>query len=217
MWITSHKHHLMNIERVRRYIASSDEFGMCHTGLEDIDNVLQFFVKACELWGCVLGQEVVNTFDTLPFKDWLHGNNTGRLVAAVGRKNWGVKFSIFCWLLWKLRCSMVLDGDFVERESVLNQGNCLMLECKAVFSASGLVPAATSHLEQRWEGPQSGWIKGNVDAMRSGQVRICHVCRSRNGVVDKLVSLGRHSMRYGRIFAVPPGPMAVLFAMEHQC
>ncbi|KAK8512435.1 hypothetical protein V6N12_075014 [Hibiscus sabdariffa] len=73
-------------------------------------------------------QEVANQLATLPLDEWLHGNITGSLVAAVGGVDWGMRFSIFCWLLWKVMCSMVLDGDYVERESVFNQGNRLILE-----------------------------------------------------------------------------------------
>ncbi|KAK9022615.1 hypothetical protein V6N11_002862 [Hibiscus sabdariffa] len=46
-----HKRHLMNVEHVRRHLALSDECGICHNGSEDIDHVLWFCIKACELLG----------------------------------------------------------------------------------------------------------------------------------------------------------------------
>ncbi|KAK8484557.1 hypothetical protein V6N11_028874 [Hibiscus sabdariffa] len=34
----------------------------------------------------------------------------------------GMRFAIWCWLLWKLRCSMIFDDDFSEREDLLHRG-----------------------------------------------------------------------------------------------
>ncbi|KAK8553709.1 hypothetical protein V6N12_030693 [Hibiscus sabdariffa] len=145
--------------------------------------------RARDLWRSVLGQEVASTLDSLPFDDWLHGNFSGRLAAVAGRKDWGMEFSIYCWQLWKLRCSMILDGDFVERESVVDRGHRLILECKATFSTSVRGPVVTSNPEQRW---------------------------SRNGAADKLASLGWHAMPQGSLLVVPPGPVVVLVAADQQ-
>ncbi|KAK8560390.1 hypothetical protein V6N13_082833 [Hibiscus sabdariffa] len=43
--------------------------------------------------------------------------------------DWGMRFSIWCWLLWKLRCCIVLDDEFSEREGVLDIGYRLIVEC----------------------------------------------------------------------------------------
>ncbi|KAK9008795.1 hypothetical protein V6N11_080273 [Hibiscus sabdariffa] len=181
MWITALRRHLTNVERVRRHIASSDVCSLCHGGPKDIDHVLRFCTKACELWRCVLGQEVANNFD-----EWLHGNITRSLVANVERGEWGMRFSVFCWLLWKRRCSMVLDGDFVERESVLDRGNHFILECKAAYSQLHSVPMAVHRREQWWEGPQRGWVKGNVDAavnVNDGRAAVGGVFRDESGEI----------------------------------
>ncbi|KAK8632256.1 hypothetical protein V6N13_072651 [Hibiscus sabdariffa] len=189
MWITAHRCHLTNVERVRRHIASSDICGICHNDSEYVDHILRRCAKARDLWRSVLGQEVASTLDSLPFDDWLHGNFSGRLAAVAGRKDWGMEFSIYCWQLWKLRCSMILDGDFVERESVVDRGHRLILECKATFSTSVRGPVVTSNPEQRW---------------------------SRNGAADKLASLGWHAMPQGSLLVVPPGPVVVLVAADQQ-
>ncbi|KAK8553841.1 hypothetical protein V6N12_030823 [Hibiscus sabdariffa] len=49
------------------------------------------------------------------------------------------------------------------------------------------------------------------------EVRVCQVCRERNGVADKLASLGRKHTLQGRGFVVPPGPVVVIVAEEHEC
>ncbi|KAK8557047.1 hypothetical protein V6N13_075350 [Hibiscus sabdariffa] len=50
----------------------------------------------------------------------------GRKIAALrwggSSSNWGMRFAIWCWLLWKLRCSMIFDDDFSEREDLLHRG-----------------------------------------------------------------------------------------------
>ncbi|KAK9042360.1 hypothetical protein V6N11_017437 [Hibiscus sabdariffa] len=132
---------------VLEYMAATPP-SLCHGGPEDINHVLRFCTKACELWKCVLGQEVANKFDALPFEAWLHGNINGSLVANAERGQWGMRFSIFCWLLWKLRCSMILDGEYVERESVLDRGTRFIMECKAVYSPLRSLFTAVPRCEQ---------------------------------------------------------------------
>ncbi|KAK8673256.1 hypothetical protein V6N13_111605 [Hibiscus sabdariffa] len=150
LWITVHHRLLTNVERVRRHIASSDMCGLCFRGPEDIDHVLRHCEKANELWRNVLGHEVAASLSSLSFEDWLHGNISGSLPAIIGRTDWDMEFAIYCWLLWKLRCSMVLDLSFVERESVWDRGRRLLVECQAVFAASVRGPAAGSSAETRW-------------------------------------------------------------------
>ncbi|KAK8527169.1 hypothetical protein V6N12_054393 [Hibiscus sabdariffa] len=51
---------------------------------------------------------------------------------------------------------------------------------------------------------------------RDWQICINHVCKDRNGVVDKIASLGRHQTMEGVVFVVPPSAMEVLVADEKQ-
>ncbi|KAK9012817.1 hypothetical protein V6N11_040850 [Hibiscus sabdariffa] len=83
----------------------------------------------------------MNQLTTLLFDEWLHGNIIGSLVAAARGVDWGMRFAIFCWLLWKVRCSTVLDGDYVERESMLDRGNVdasFCAYCRALGVCDGL-------------------------------------------------------------------------------
>ncbi|KAK8560817.1 hypothetical protein V6N13_026252 [Hibiscus sabdariffa] len=155
-------------------------------------------------------REVADSLSSLSFEEWLHGNISGRLPAIISRKDWGMEFAIYCWLLWKLRCSMVLDPSFVERESVWERGRRLLVECQAVFAAAVRDPAALSISAKRWIGPQRGWIKGNVDAAVSIGDGSC------NGVADKLAKHGQKASLQGLLFAVPPGPVALVVVAEQQ-
>ncbi|KAK8998243.1 hypothetical protein V6N11_083634 [Hibiscus sabdariffa] len=121
--------------------------------------------------------------------------------------DWGMKFSIFCWLPWKLRCSMVLDGDYVKRETgfrhiVLETDN---KEVASICNGSSSTLARSALV----------WTIHDLQ-QRCWQVRVSHVCRVRNGVDDKLDSLGRQHIQQGRIFVVLPGPVAMLVAEEQQ-
>ncbi|KAK8649249.1 hypothetical protein V6N13_129982 [Hibiscus sabdariffa] len=172
MWITAHQRHLTNVERVRRHMASSGK----------------------SLWRSVLGPVAAGSLDLLSFDDWLHGNISGRLAEVGGRKDWAMEFSIFCWLLWKLRCSMVLDSGFVECESVLDRGRRFMLDCRTAFAATLRAPPTTAVSVQRWEGPQSGWVKCNVDATGSMLV-------APPGRVASLVAADQQRWEEGRVVA----------------
>ncbi|KAK8480603.1 hypothetical protein V6N11_013716 [Hibiscus sabdariffa] len=54
-----------------------------------------------------------------------------------------------CLLGQEVRCSMVLDGDYVERESVLDRGSRLIIECESTFSATVLCSINASRFEQQ--------------------------------------------------------------------
>ncbi|KAK8626107.1 hypothetical protein V6N13_133759 [Hibiscus sabdariffa] len=89
------------------------------------------------------------------FKDKLVGSK-GALDPVVARS-------------FKLRCSLVLDLNFVERGSVWDRGWRLFLECKAINAAAVRGPAVELNTETRWISPPRGKIKCNVDASGSMQ------------------------------------------------
>ncbi|KAK8627424.1 hypothetical protein V6N13_135036 [Hibiscus sabdariffa] len=80
-----------------------------------------------------------------------------------GRMKWGACFSVWCWLLWKFRCSRVLDEDFIEREGIYDRGCRLLVECESTFGVT-VAPVREMHRRQCWVGPARGWVKLNVDA-----------------------------------------------------
>ncbi|KAK8671562.1 hypothetical protein V6N13_038155 [Hibiscus sabdariffa] len=128
-----------------------------------------------------------------------------------GRVDWNVCFSIYCWLLWKSRCSKVLDVDHVERESILERGNRLVDDCGIAFGVQQQrLPTETSYTQQ-WGGSRRGWIMGNVDAAvnpSDGSVAVGGVFRDdsgeKNEVADKLACLGKQQSLKGVMFVVPP-------------
>ncbi|KAK8981341.1 hypothetical protein V6N11_060013 [Hibiscus sabdariffa] len=122
--------------------------------------------------------------------------------------NWGMKFSIWCWLLWKECCSMVLDEEYSERDGVCDKGRRLIAECERTYrlvleidnkeverilhrssstlATSALVVAILDWLQKDWE------------------VSVRHINRERNGVADSLATMGRDHGLHGSVFMIPP-------------
>ncbi|KAK8997321.1 hypothetical protein V6N11_020802 [Hibiscus sabdariffa] len=134
--------------------------------------------KAQALWLQVLGAASIGgEFFTQPFELWLMNNLFLSTSWGGSGSNWGMRFAIWCWLLWKLRCSMIFDDDFSEREDLLHRGLRLIIECERVFGMT--VPARVTEVRTpvRWE---------------------------RNGVADSLAAMGRLHGRSGVGFISPP-------------
>ncbi|KAK9015955.1 hypothetical protein V6N11_007042 [Hibiscus sabdariffa] len=91
-------------------------------------------------------------------------------------------FSVFCWLLWKRRRSMVLDADFVERECVLDRGNRFIEECRAAYSQLLSVPMAVQRRGQWWEGPQRGCVKGFARSIGRSSVIVAELWAISDGL-----------------------------------
>ncbi|KAK9020510.1 hypothetical protein V6N11_010533 [Hibiscus sabdariffa] len=180
MWITVHRRHLTNAER------------------------------ASILWRCVLGQEVVNRFDALPFDVWLHGNITDRLFNGVARDDWSMRFSVYCWLLWKRRCSIVLDTDFIERESVLDWATRFIEDCNIAYNPLRTAPTVVQRPVRSWEGPPHGWVKGNVDAavnVSNGRAAVGGVFRDADGTWLQGFArfIGRSSVLVAELWTIKEG------------
>ncbi|KAK8608963.1 hypothetical protein V6N13_025272 [Hibiscus sabdariffa] len=109
MWLAAHQAHLNNVERVRCHLATSDECALCHGGSEDMDHILRSCAFARDFWGSVLSTWSVSQFFLLPFEAWLVANIDNRLPVGDGGADWNVRFSIYCWFLWKSRCNILLD------------------------------------------------------------------------------------------------------------
>ncbi|KAK9028711.1 hypothetical protein V6N11_025860 [Hibiscus sabdariffa] len=117
-------------------------------GLEDIDHVLRFCSRARDHWMVVLSVEAADRFFSMPFDVWLQDNLHGSSGGKTSNEDWSMRFSIYCWLLWKRRCSMIFDPDYIDRESVLDKGSKLILECETVFVSSQLTPNHVSRDEE---------------------------------------------------------------------
>ncbi|KAK9027963.1 hypothetical protein V6N11_067780 [Hibiscus sabdariffa] len=111
-----------------------------------------------------------------------------------------MRFSIFCWLLWKARCSEILGDNRAACESLLVRGQQLIDECERVFAPTPTMSFSEMSSVVLWTGPDAGWVKGNVDAV----VKPMEECAAIGG-------LPRHALNWnGSLFAVPPGIVVVM-------
>ncbi|KAK8624170.1 hypothetical protein V6N13_065523 [Hibiscus sabdariffa] len=77
---------------------------------------------AHDLWAKLVKLDALNRFFTSPFDDWLKENIRVKSHPASTTVDWSVRFSIFCWLLWKARCSEILGDRRSARESIFVRG-----------------------------------------------------------------------------------------------
>ncbi|KAK9034259.1 hypothetical protein V6N11_050432 [Hibiscus sabdariffa] len=169
------------------------------------------------LWLRVLGDaHTGGGFFEQPFEAWLQNNLSSIASWQRSGLDWGMCFSIWCWLLWKLRCSMVFDAEFSERDGVLNRVYRLIVECERMFRMTGSERFKEARTRLGWIGPARGWVKLNVDAAVSSsdgrasisedwEVVVRHISRERNGMADSLAAMGRDHGRSGVVFVTPPG------------
>ncbi|KAK8994803.1 hypothetical protein V6N11_045872 [Hibiscus sabdariffa] len=209
---------------------------ICHNGAEDIEHVLRKCPKAHELWSKVLCPKVLETFMTTPFDAWLIGNLQYRPHQELPDFDWGMRFSIYCWLLWKTRCCELLDLSYVMRESILDKCNQIFYRNKVnkVRSAKGEI-FWNGHVRKRVEVEiddreaacivnRSSTLLANstvVHVIRSllqqyWLVQLRHAPREVNKAADKLVVMGRSQSREWRVFIVLPRMVAMIVDEEQR-
>ncbi|KAK8533965.1 hypothetical protein V6N12_047367 [Hibiscus sabdariffa] len=107
---------LTNTERFRHHIATSDSCNWCQSCVESVDHVLRMCLTASALWISVIKPHCLHEFFTMPLVVWLGINISGSHCFANNVKNWGERFVVFIWMLWKNRCSKFFDDSYVQRE-----------------------------------------------------------------------------------------------------
>ncbi|KAK8979996.1 hypothetical protein V6N11_061217 [Hibiscus sabdariffa] len=184
MWITLHGRHLTNAERFRRHLTSSAVCAICGFHMEDMSHILRNCVAARGLWTRVLHPDLLVDFFHTPFNGWLQ-RNLGCTAISVYGDQWESRFAIYCWLLWKDRCSAILDSYHTPREDVLSRGARLMHECVRVLHTRLHNSTPKSMQSMKLSRPAPGWVKGNVDASvntTNGQVAIGGINQEEHGV-----------------------------------
>ncbi|KAK8542189.1 hypothetical protein V6N12_014792 [Hibiscus sabdariffa] len=109
-------------------------------------------------------KEMMGTFWTAPFNVWLLDNIKRNTSPEQLDFDWSMRFSIFCWLLWKDRCSAMFDKEYHVCEGILVRVDRLIIECNKVFSDSKVRHSRPGFRESFWKGPIRDWVKVNVDA-----------------------------------------------------
>ncbi|KAK8991786.1 hypothetical protein V6N11_062778 [Hibiscus sabdariffa] len=147
-----------------QYLNDSTGCDIYEASTEDMDHVLRHCDVARSLWCRVLLPDLLEEFMITPFDVWLRQNVSLANVGLLYGDWWSARFVIYCWLLWKDRCSVVLASDRTSREDILPRGNRLLDECVQVSNSRPCHYVSTVILDQLWSHPAPGWVKGNVDA-----------------------------------------------------
>ncbi|KAK8588943.1 hypothetical protein V6N12_023353 [Hibiscus sabdariffa] len=111
-----------------------------------------------------------------PFDAWLHDNLSSNAGSQRLTGNWGMKFLIWCWLLWK---RLVVETDNKEVERIVYRSSLTL-------AASVLVMAILEWMDKDWD------------------VSVQHICRERNGVTGSLATMRRDHGLHGSTFVIPP-------------
>ncbi|KAL4364057.1 hypothetical protein GQ457_04G031790 [Hibiscus cannabinus] len=162
VWLAFHERLMTNVERVRRHLSALELCGICGGDREDVAHVLRDCVAAKGLWTKVISSEKREEFFSLELQQWLLKNLFDATFMAIDT-DWSIRFAIFCWLLWKRRCCLLLDSEMGVLGDIYMHGNKMVEECSRVKcdmqrDRGGRV------LVSNWAPPQVGWVKLNVDA-----------------------------------------------------
>ncbi|KAK8976021.1 hypothetical protein V6N11_025520 [Hibiscus sabdariffa] len=122
LWVTLHQRHLTNAERFRRHLAQSALCPICYLEDEDLDHILRRCLPARNLWNRVVPSDRLAIFLNLPLVTWLRDNLLHRQLNSSFMDGWDCQFAVFCWLLWKDRCTTIFDSESAPTEDILTRG-----------------------------------------------------------------------------------------------
>ncbi|KAK8547648.1 hypothetical protein V6N13_009053 [Hibiscus sabdariffa] len=196
-----------------------------------MDHVLRSCTVAKGVWTRLLPPARWESFFGLPFPEWLRLNLFDKSFFTADAE-WGVRFAITCWLLWKRRCRLLFESGEGMMDEVLSHGGRLVEECSRASSVNTGAQAGRLRTST-WSKPHLGYRCVEVesdclDAVRiamarsktlDGSALVCsihrllsndwsvvvsHVDRRSNGVADALARKGRgSSMAPVNLFEVP--------------
>ncbi|KAK8579321.1 hypothetical protein V6N12_069647 [Hibiscus sabdariffa] len=187
----------------RQFTTASAYAFIMDTDLSSIDPIWK------KIWSLPIPQrpDFLSDFLHMPFDEWLRNNISRSIDTPLYGPRWEARFAVFCWLLWKDRCSAVLGSDYNPKDDILFRGNRLVDEC--IQGAANKFQV--SHHEQpptpHWCLPIPGWVKGNVDASvhtSTGQAAIGGLLRDDCGdwVVGFTRPVGRCSVLVAELWAL---------------
>ncbi|KAK8552548.1 hypothetical protein V6N12_041137 [Hibiscus sabdariffa] len=86
---------------------------------EDVLHVLRGCQSPRSVWSRLLSPNVFYVFMSLPLKEWVLANINPHGSCSQGDPEWPVRFAVFCWLLWKRRCGLLLDDGYIDRGDLI--------------------------------------------------------------------------------------------------
>ncbi|KAK8494909.1 hypothetical protein V6N11_074157 [Hibiscus sabdariffa] len=114
-WLAAHDRLLSNAERFLRHLSTSDRCPFCQSNSETTDHILRHCSTVVANWIVVIEPNRISEFFQLLFNSWLQVNIIGGHQFAKNKDNWGERFVVYIWMLWKNRCSRIFNEDFIQR------------------------------------------------------------------------------------------------------
>ncbi|KAK8668946.1 hypothetical protein V6N13_106390 [Hibiscus sabdariffa] len=130
---------------------------------------------------------------------------------------WSCLFVIFCWLLWKERCTRIFDPESCQHEDILTRGNRLAAEYAHGFAPSTRQLSIGSVPPRSWSRPVpgDGLVKVILEwTQREWKLVVRHVSRDCNHLADRIAASGRTTSRSGMVIADSPASLAALVEEE---
>ncbi|GMI74428.1 hypothetical protein HRI_001112100 [Hibiscus trionum] len=168
LWLAMRGSLLTNVERMRRHLTSEGMCQLCRQGNEDIDHVLRRCPPARDLWSKLVPPGRLGAFETVEWNGWLELNLRIKGSMSGDGSSWVTCFAVGCWLLWKHRCSKLLNADYVEVGDMYSRCRQLALEFDSVPASVGGCRRNGGE-RGRWQRPPASWVKANADGSVQGQ------------------------------------------------
>ncbi|KAL4319850.1 hypothetical protein GQ457_18G018210 [Hibiscus cannabinus] len=199
---------LTNVERVKRHITSISTCELCGQGDEDVEHILRRCPKARLTWASMLSPTNLHSLAPLNLQDWIAAN-LGSSSSFTFEEDWPSYFAVTCWQLWKRRCSLLFNENYVEKVNFVD--HCIQL-ARAYHTpeTTNVSPQITRETRRKWSCPTLGWIKLNVDGamdLRDGSATIGGVIRDDQGnwIFGFLKSVGICSVLTTELWAILVG------------
>ncbi|KAL4325692.1 hypothetical protein GQ457_11G004850 [Hibiscus cannabinus] len=84
-------------------------------------------------------------------------------VCSCDDPEWPVRFVVFCWLLWKRRCGLLLDDGYVDRGDLVAHGLKIASDFTDGMKSEGVSHNLGTVVAPTWTCPRPGWVKINAD------------------------------------------------------
>ncbi|KAK8580210.1 hypothetical protein V6N12_070494 [Hibiscus sabdariffa] len=173
-------------------MTSSPGCSLCNGGGESIVHALRDCPFAVSVQRRVVHPSKLSLFMSMPFLDWFTTNLRVKGRFTVASNSWEYLFSMLCWLLWKRRCSIIMDRSFIEHGDILLVGRRMVQEmCSVAVSqahAGSGKSCSREVLRRGWVVLCHGWVKVNSDgacALNTGQTAVGGAL-SGNAIVDDI-------------------------------
>ncbi|KAK9004204.1 hypothetical protein V6N11_002011 [Hibiscus sabdariffa] len=111
-------------EHLRQHLAVSACCSLCHGADETVDHALRTCSVAASSWSRLVRPSKLLKFMSLPFDVWfMNLCNKGQFVEDIAL--WEFLFLTVCWQLWKRRCDIVMDDNFVDQDDLITRCRCI--------------------------------------------------------------------------------------------